>query len=151
MLAELAAANAAFQIVKQAVANSGDVLKAGKAISDFVTAKDDLKKKHDKKKRSIFGNVEKESDLETFLALEEINKKEEELKQIMIYTGRPGLWNDWIRFQAEARVNRQKEKERLKKRRQEIIEITILATAIIFGIGLLAVFTWFVIHLKNLQ
>ena len=39
------AANAAFAVIKQTVANSGDLLKAGKAISDFVNAKDTLQKR----------------------------------------------------------------------------------------------------------
>ena len=50
MLPELMAANAAFAVIKQTVANSGDLLKAGKAISDFVNAKDTLQKKGNKKK-----------------------------------------------------------------------------------------------------
>ena len=32
------------------------------------------------------------ADLEEFMALEKIKQQEEELKQIMIYAGRPGLW-----------------------------------------------------------
>ena len=42
MLAELSAANAAFAVIKTAVQNSGDLLKAGQAIADFVNAKDSL-------------------------------------------------------------------------------------------------------------
>ena len=45
MLAELAAANAAFSVIKQAVQNSGDIAKAGSAIAKFVGAKEDLQKK----------------------------------------------------------------------------------------------------------
>ena len=44
MLAELAAANAAFSVIKQAVQNSGDIAKAGSAIAKFVGAKEDLQK-----------------------------------------------------------------------------------------------------------
>ena len=40
------------------------------------------------------------------MALEELRQKEEELKQIMIYVGRPGLWADWQKFQAQARKAR---------------------------------------------
>ena len=101
MLAELAAANAAFQIIKRAVQNTGDIAKAGKAISDFVIAKEELQRKGNKKKKSGV----RSSDLEEFIALESIRQKEQQLKQIMIYTGRPGLWHDWQKFQADARKN----------------------------------------------
>ncbi len=87
MLAELAAANAAFAIIKKAVANTGDLAKAGKAISDFVIAKEELQRKGNKKKKPGV----RSSDLEEFMALEKIRQQEQELKQIMIYAGRAGF------------------------------------------------------------
>ena len=48
-MAELAAANAAFTIIKKAVQNTGDIAKAGRAISDFVIAKEELQRKGNKK------------------------------------------------------------------------------------------------------
>ena len=98
MLAELAAANAAFAVIKQAVSNGKEIAAAGSAIAEFVGAKEKLQSKAAKK-----GNG---SDLEEFMALEQIREKEEELKQMMIILGRPGLWHDWQRFQAKARVAR---------------------------------------------
>ena len=94
MLAELAAANAAFAIIKKAVTNTGDLAKAGKAISDFVIAKETLQRKGQQKKRRGV----RSSDLEEFMALEAIKQKEKELKQFMIYAGRPGLWSDWAKI-----------------------------------------------------
>ena len=38
MLAELVAANTAFAIIKKTITNTGEIAKAGKAISDFVIA-----------------------------------------------------------------------------------------------------------------
>tara|TARA_Y100000114_G_scaffold38736_1_gene34469 strand:+ start:10678 stop:11124 length:447 start_codon:yes stop_codon:yes gene_type:complete len=118
VLAELAAANAAFQIIKKAVQNSGDIAKAGKAISDFVIAKEELQRKGTKKKKPGVDT----SDLEEFMALEAIRQKEEELKQFMIYCGRPGLWHDWQKHQAEARKERRVQEELAKRRRAEIAE-----------------------------
>ena len=83
MLAELAAANAAFAVIKQAVRNGKEIAAAGSAIAEFVGAKEKLQSKAAKK-----GNG---SDLEEFMALEQIREKEEELKQMMIILGRPGL------------------------------------------------------------
>ena len=120
MLAELAAANAAFSVIKQFVSNGKELASCGKHISDFVFAKERIEKQVSKQKaKGIAGG-----DLEEFMALEELKQKEEELKQIMIYVGRPGLWADWQRFQAEARKSRRHAERMAKKRREEILEIT---------------------------
>ena len=135
MLAELAAANAAFSVIKQAVQNSGDIAKAGSAIAKFVGAKEDLQKKATRKGGG--------SDLEEFMALEQIREKEEELKKMMIYLGRPGLWQDWQRFQAEARKSRRYQEKMAQKRKEELMEYLgygIAFIIIVFFAGLLA---WF--------
>ena len=119
MLAELAAANAAFSVIKNFVSNGKELASCGKHISDFVFAKENIEKEVNKHKaKGITGG-----DLEEFMALEELRQKEEELKQIMIYVGRPGLWADWQKFQAQARKAR-REQERLdRKRREEIMTV----------------------------
>ncbi len=141
MLAELAAANAAFNVIKQAVQNSGDIAKAGSAIAKFVGAKEDLQKKASKKGGG--------SDLEEFMALEQIREKEEQLKQFMIYCGRPGLWGDWQRFQAKARVARREAEENAKRKRKQIIEISIVTFLIIVGLGILACFVLLILHAQG--
>ena len=45
MLAELAAANAAFAVIKQAVSNGKEIAAAGNAIAEFVGAKEKLQAK----------------------------------------------------------------------------------------------------------
>jgi molecular chaperone GrpE (heat shock protein) len=138
MLAELAAANAAFAVIKTAVQNGKDIAAAGSAIASFVGAKEDLQKKTQKKGGG--------SDLEEFLALEQIREQEEQLRQIMIYTGRPGLWNDWQKFQAKARVaRREAEEERIRKRKQ-YFEIAIITFLFIVGLTVLAAFVILALH-----
>lgn len=145
MLAELSAANAAFAVIKTAVQNSGDLLKAGQAIADFVNAKDSLHQRANKKKNSLFGDPNKTSDIEEFIALEQIREREEELKQYMIYCGRPGLWNDWIKFQADARVERQRQRKLAEERREEILVWATIIGAVILGSSL---FIWFIYMFK---
>jgi len=118
MLAELAAANAAFAVIKQAVSNGKEIAAAGSAIAEFVGAKEKLQAKAAKK-----GNG---SDLEEFMALEQIREKEEELKQMMIILGRPGLWHDWQRFQAKARVARREAEAAAVVKRRKIIDGVII-------------------------
>ena len=118
MLAELAAANAAFGVIKSFISNGKDLASCGKQISDFVFAKEKIEKEVSKQKaKGIAGG-----DLEEFMALEELRQKEEELKQIMIYIGRPGLWSDWQKFQAQARKARREQERLAQKRREEILE-----------------------------
>ena len=119
MLAELAAANAAFGVIKSFISNGKELASCGKQISDFVFAKEQIQKKASKQRaKGVRGN-----DLEEFMALEKIKQQEEELKQIMIYAGRPGLWQDWQKFQAEARKSRREQERLAQKRREEIMTV----------------------------
>ena len=138
MLAELAAANAAFGIIKNFVSNGKELSGCVQQISDFVFSKEELEKKASKKKAKSGG-----TDLEEFMALEQIREKEEELKKMMIYLGRPGLWQDWQRFQAEARKSRRYQEKMAQKRKEELMEYLgygIAFITVVFFAGLLA---WF--------
>ena len=138
MLAELAAANAAFGVIKSFVSNSKELSGCVKQISDFVFSKEQLEKKASKKKASGGGG-----DLEEFMALEQIREKEEELKKIMIYLGRPGLWQDWQRFQAEARKSRRYAEKMAEKRKQELIEYIGYGIGFIVILFFAGVLAWF--------
>jgi hypothetical protein len=107
MIAELAAFNAAFGVVKEFVANGRDLSDCFGFIGQMTTAKEDLKLKHDKKGFT--------SDAEEFAALEQIKQAEDQLRELMQYHGRAGLWDDFVKFQAEARKARLLERnERIK-------------------------------------
>ncbi len=139
MLAELAAANAAFGVIKSFISNGKELASCGKQISDFVFAKEQIEKKAKKQRAKGV----RTNDLEEFMALEKIKQQEEELKQIMIYAGRPGLWQDWQRFQAEARKSRRYQEKMAQKRKEELMEYLgygIAFIIIVFFAGLLA---WF--------
>lgn len=138
MLAELAAANAAFSIIKQAVSNGKEIASAGNAIAEFVGAKEKLQAKAQKKGGG--------SDLEEFMALEKIKQQEEELKTIMIYAGRPGLWHDWQRFQAKARVARRDAEIASAARRKRIVEGTIIALFIACVLAVLGALVMLILH-----
>jgi hypothetical protein len=138
MLAELAAANAAFSVIKTAVQNGKEIAAAGNAIAQFVGAKEDLQRKANKK-----GNG---SDLEEFMALEQIREREDELKQMMIILGRPGLWSDWQKFQAKARIARREQEEAAIRKRKKIIDITIIATFFVLGLTIFGAFIALLMH-----
>jgi hypothetical protein len=137
MLLELAAANAAFAVIKEAVQNSGDLMAAGESLFKFFDSKAELQKK------AKSSNGSDRGDLEAFMALEQIRKQEEELKEMMIYQGRGGLWTDWLKFQLEAKKKREAaERERVLKRQRLIgrikdVAMIILIIVLLGGLGII--------------
>lgn len=103
MLAELAAANAAYAVIKETLANGGDLISVGGKLAEYVG----LKQKIAAKSKENGGICDE------FWALEKLRQQEEELKTLLIYQGRPGLWDDWLRFQESKR------KEEAEQARQE--------------------------------
>jgi hypothetical protein len=135
MLAELALANAAFSVIKEAVANSGDIMAAGESLFKYFDSKAEIQKKAAAKGGSDRG------DLEEFMALEQLKKQEEELREMMIYQGRAGLWTDWLKFQLDAKKRREAaEREKVLKRQRLIGRIKdtgmiILVVVLLGGLG----------------
>jgi hypothetical protein len=64
----------------------------------------------------------------------------------MIYTGRPGLWHDWQRFQAKARVARKEAEEAARRKRKQIIEISIVTFFLVLGLTIMAAFVLLLMH-----
>ena len=144
MLAELAVANAAFAVIKEAVANSGDIMAAGESLFKYFDTKAEIQKKASSKGGSDRG------DLEEFMALERLKKQEEELREMMIYQGRAGLWTDWLKFQLEAKKKREAaERERILKKQRIIQRIKdvfmiILVVVLLGGLGaIIGAAIWF--------
>ena len=137
MLAELAAINAAYGVIKEVVGNGQELYAAGQHIAQFFNTKYELQKKLNEKP------PDQRNQLEEFFALEEIKAKEQELKELMIIAGRPGLWDDWLQFQADQARARREEIARLEReaylKRQRIkhwisvISIGVFLTALTIG------------------
>jgi hypothetical protein len=142
MLAELAICNAAFAVIKETVQNGGDIMAAGQKLFDFFDNKNAIQKKANS------GN-----DMEAFAALEQIKNNEAELKRMMVYHGRAGLWDDWLKFQKEAKQRREAEERaaiRKKAARKAKIWLTLMWTAIVSLLGvLMTIGLWVVSQLKG--
>jgi len=147
MLAELAVANAAYGVIKEVIGNGQELYAAGQYLAQFFNSKHELQKKLNEKP------PDQRNRLEEFFALEEIRQKEQELKELMIIAGRPGLWDDWLLFQAEQARARREEIARLERKalekRQRIKEwieaglVGVLLTATLIGI------IWFFVFLAT--
>ena len=128
MLAEIAAANAAFAVIKGALANGKELHQLGSRVFDYFDNKAKIQENATKKGGG--------SDLEEFMALEQLRQQEEELRERMVYAGRPGMWNDWQKFQAAAARKRREAKEEAEReaqRRQE--NLARLAEYIALGVA----------------
>ena len=137
MLAELAAFTAAYKTVKGAVQAGRELVTVAQSIGTMVQSKDDLHRRLQKKKNSPF-NSRAQTDLEEFLALEEIKQAEKDLEMMMVYVGRAGLKDDWLRYQAEARKQRKEAERRAQQEREELIDTIITVTSSFVGFLLLA-------------
>jgi hypothetical protein len=137
MIAELVAFNAAFGVVKEFIGNGKDLSDCFGQIGQMVNAKEDLKARQQKNKKSLFS-----SDAEEFMALEQIAKAEAELKDFMVYYGRAGLWDDFIIFQAKARKARLEAKNaHIQKINRRMHTAGLVVACCLVAVGLYACFT----------
>lgn len=138
----LAAANAAFAVIKKTVENSRDITNAASSISKFIAAEDQLRADLHRRKNSIWTNFlgKQDSDLEEFMALEQIRKKQDQLREFMQLYGRANLYTDYLAFCAEARKKRKEAAIAAQKRKEKIqdtalkVLLAILITALCAGV-----------------
>jgi len=148
MLAELAAANAAFNVIKAALANGKELSALGGRVFDYF----DNKAKIQEKATSKGGG----SDMEEFMALEQLKQQEEHLRESMVYAGRPGMWEDWVKFQAQAARRRREKKEAVakailqrKERMERMVEYFTIGVATIILAALIGY--GIVLYVKHLR
>ena len=133
MLAELAAANAAFDVIKQTLANGKEIYDAGEALARYFGLKTELQKRaHEHGYKS---------DIQAFMAAEQLAAKENELKEMMIYQGRGGMWDDWLAFQAEMKRSREEEEreKRIAKQKRKKVIVNFFMYSLYAVLGVLVV------------
>lgn len=141
MIAELAAFNAAFGVVKAALSNGKDIMDCSKHIGDMIGAQEQLQARGNRKKNSIWSTLagKDTNDFEEFMALEKIRNQRKELMQALQLYGRPGLKDDFIRFEVEARKQRRADAVAAEQRKQTILEWTVgIVAFLVVGSGLAA-------------
>jgi len=77
------------------------------------------------------------SDLQAFMAAEQLKKQEEELKNMMIYQGRGGMWEDWLKFQSDMKKSREEEEKaqkRAKLKRRKALQNTLIVIGAVVGV-----------------
>ena len=104
-IAAIKIANEAIGAIKEFAGHCQSVGEMGKDLTKLADAKEELEQSA------------KDGDMEAFWALEDIKRHEAEVKQMFIYQGRPGLWEDYVNFIDNRKMMRKKaaERERNKK------------------------------------
>lgn len=104
-IAAIKIANEAIGAIKEFAGHVESVGAMGKDLTKLADAKDELQKSA------------ADGDMEAFWALEDIKKHEAEVKQMFIYAGRPGLWDDYCKFIENRKTLRENERKRAEAKR----------------------------------
>lgn len=136
ILETIAAANAAYSVIRTCIQNGREGADLISSVGKFLTAEEEIKQAVQKKKASPLTAITggEEGDWEEFQALEKIREQRKELESYIRLYGKPGQWDRWLQWQMEARKTRQAAKKAAEKALQERIEALQVATGIILAI-----------------
>lgn len=127
-ISAIKAANEAIGAIKEMCGNIQSVGQMGPQLTQLADSKEEIQK------RAADGSME------DFFALEDIRNKEAEIKQMFIYQGRAGLWDDYQKFMQNRKELREKERKRAEAKKlakRKAIQNGFLYTAV--GIAVLGV------------
>jgi ethanolamine utilization microcompartment shell protein EutS len=143
-IAAVKIANEAIGAIKEFAGHIQSVGEMGPQLTKLADAKEELEKKA------------KDGSMEHFFELEKIKQKEAEIKQLFIYSGRPGLWEDYQKFLANRKQLKENERKRIeqaKARKKRLIKewsIGIAVTlAVLSAVGICAYFLYWLIATKG--
>ena len=143
-LAAIKIANEAIGAIKEFAGYVSSVGEMGKDLTKLADAKEELEKSA------------ADGDMEAFWALEDIKKHEAEVKNMFIYNGRPGLWDDYCKFinnRKQMRANAKKREAQKKARRKKLIKDWSIGIAVTVGalsaIGLAVYLLYWIISTKG--
>ena len=143
-IAAIKIANEAIGAIKEFAGHVESVGQMGKDLTKLADAKDELEKSA------------ADGDMEAFWTLQDIAKREREIKDMFIYQGRPGLWDDYCNFinnRKQMRANAKKREEAKKARRKKMIKDWSIGIAVTVGalsaVGLAVYLLYWVITTKG--
>jgi len=143
-IAAIKIANEAIGAIKEFAGHVSSVGEMGPQLTKLADAKEVIEQKA------------KEGSMEHFFELEKIKQKEAEIKQLFIYSGRPGLWEDYQRFITNRKQLKENERKRIaqaKARKKRLIKEwtlgIVLSVAILSAVGICAYFLYWLIITKG--
>jgi len=143
-IAAIKIANEAIGAIKEFAGHVESVGEMGKDLTKLADAKEELEKSA------------ADGDMEAFWTLQDIAKREREIKDMFIYQGRPGLWDDYCKFinnRKQMRANAKKREEAKKARRKKLIKDWSIGIVVTIGalsaIGLAVYLLYWIITSKG--
>jgi len=124
-IAAIKIANEAIGAIKEFAGHIESIGQMGPHLNKLAEAKEEIERKA------------KEGSMEHFFELEKIKQREAEIKQLFIYSGRPGLWDDYQKFLAnrkQLKENQRKREAAERARRKRIIKDWAIGIAVTTGV-----------------
>ena len=118
-IAAIKIANEAIGAIKEFAGHVSSVGEMGKDLTKLADAKAELQKSA------------ADGDMEAFWALEDIKRHEADVKQMFIYNGRAGLWDDYCKFIENRKQLRENEKKRAEAKR--LAKKKAIKNALVYG------------------
>ena len=117
VIALASAANSAYAVIKKAVTNGRELSSVAASIGVMLDSETKLKEASNKKSSPFTKLLGKgASDFEAFQKLEEMKDNRNSLRSMCMLYGKPGTWERFVQFEAEARKRRA---EALKRAEEE--------------------------------
>ena len=136
------AANEAIGAIREGISNVQSIGQLGGHLTKLTDASDELEKKA------------KDGDMEAFFTLESIRQERENIKRILIYEGRAGLYEDWLKFEQNRRKMRENEKKRIEAKK--LARRKAIKNGLVYGVvgvsllgivgGAVALLLWLISH-----
>lgn len=141
ILESIAAANAAYSVIKTALGNGKETAGLISAVGKFLSAEEDVKEAVQRKKNSPITAItgSSEGDWEEFQHLEMLRSKRAELESYCRLYAPPGTWDRWQQWQVEARKQRKAAKLAADKAREERMEFFATLAGIVIAFTVLAI------------
>ena len=132
ILESIAAANAAYSVIRTALSNGKETANLMSSIGKFLSAEEDIKSAVDRKKKNPLTAITggEEGDWEEFQALEDIRHKRRELESWCRLMAPSGTWDRWVSYEAKVRTQRAEAKKAAMKAREKRNEQIAMALAI---------------------
>lgn len=142
-IAAIQIANEAINAIKEFAGHVESVGQMGKDLTKLADAKSELEK------NAASG------DMEAFWALEDIKRHEAEVKQMFIYNGRAGLWDDYCKFIENRKMMRENEKKRAEeekaKKKKMIKDILMYGGVGLACLTIIGASIWFLMWMISLK
>ena len=143
-IAAIKIANEAIGAIKEFAGHVQSVGEMGKDLTKLADAKDELEKSA------------ADGDTDAFFTLESIKQQEIEIKNMFIYQGRPGLWDDYCKFIAnrkQLRENAKKREEAKRLARRKAIKTGFIVAGAVVGIftavGAVAIMVYWMVNVRG--